>query len=252
VATATESDLKRYREKGPRPWTKTLITSLKAEGVEGAWLLDIGGGVGVIHHELLGAGVASATCLDASAAYLATARAESERRGHGERVTDRHGDFVELAESIAPADVVTLDRVINVYPDWKRLTELCAARAGRLYGLVYPRGRRLVSLVIFVMNLVLRLRGKQVHASVQADDDIERVLRDNGLILRVLKKRGPGVAGSGPSAPLTAPAGRRCRDTRERRERWRQRRGHRALGWGTVALCPRERCLGRSGSLRRR
>jgi ubiquinone/menaquinone biosynthesis C-methylase UbiE len=68
------SDLKRYREKGPRPWTKTLIESLMAEGVEGATLLDIGGGVGVIHHELLAAGVGSATCADASAANLATAR----------------------------------------------------------------------------------------------------------------------------------------------------------------------------------
>jgi len=26
-----------------------------------------------------------------------------------------HGDFVELAESVPPADLVTLDRVINVY-----------------------------------------------------------------------------------------------------------------------------------------
>jgi hypothetical protein len=35
--------------------------------------------------------------------------------------------------------IVTLDRVINVYPDWQRLIELSAARARRLYGLVYPR-----------------------------------------------------------------------------------------------------------------
>jgi ubiquinone/menaquinone biosynthesis C-methylase UbiE len=71
------SDLKRYREKGPRPWTRTLIESLKAEGVEGATLLDIGGGIGVIPHELLAAGASSATCVDASAAYLATASCSS-------------------------------------------------------------------------------------------------------------------------------------------------------------------------------
>jgi hypothetical protein len=62
-ARLAASDLKRYREKGPRPWTRTLIESLKADGVEGATLLDIGGGVGVIHHELLAAGVASAMCV---------------------------------------------------------------------------------------------------------------------------------------------------------------------------------------------
>src|SRR5215212_9408785 len=65
-ARLAAADLERYREKGPRPWTRTLIESLKAEGVEGATLLDIGGGVGVIHHELLAAGVASAMCVDAS------------------------------------------------------------------------------------------------------------------------------------------------------------------------------------------
>ena len=185
------SDLRRYREKGPQPWTQTLIESLKAEGVEGATLLDIGGGVGAIHHELLAAGAASATCVDASAAYLAAANAESERRGHGERVTYRHGDFVELAESLAPADIVTLDRVINVYPDWQRLIELSAARARRLYGLVYPRDRRFVSLVIVGINLTSRLRGKAVRAAVRPADAIERALGENGFTLHVAASVGP-------------------------------------------------------------
>jgi hypothetical protein len=185
------SDLKRYREKGPRPWTRTLIESLKAEGVEGATLLDIGGGIGVIPHELLAAGASSATCVDASAAYLATASAESERRGYGDCVTYRHGDFVQLAESIPPADIVTLDRVINVYPDWQRLIELSAGSARRLYGLVYPRDTPFVRLVIFGINLVLRLRRKQVRAAVRPADAIEHILRDNGLTLHTSESAGP-------------------------------------------------------------
>jgi Methyltransferase domain len=185
------ADLNRYRENGPRPWTAALIESLKAEGVAGATLLDIGGGIGVIDHELLAAGAASATYVDASAAYLATAQAESERRGHGERVAYRHGDFVELAESIAPADIVTLDRVINVYPDWQRLIELSAARARRLYGLVYPRDRAFVKLVIVGINLTSRLRGKGVRAAVRPADAVERILRDDGFALHAAKSVGP-------------------------------------------------------------
>jgi hypothetical protein len=175
------SELGKYRNEGPRPWTQALIDALKAKGVEGATLLDIGGGVGAVQHELLDAGVARATGVDASAPYLDAAREESDRRGHGGRVTYRHGDFVELAGSVPPADIVTLDRVINVYPDWERLVELSAARAQRLYGLVYPRDTRVVRLVIFAMNLLLRLRRKSVRAAVRPVETIERVARENGL-----------------------------------------------------------------------
>jgi Methyltransferase domain len=175
------SQLRKYRDKGPIASTQTLIDALKAEGVEGATLLDIGGGIGAIQHELLAAGVAHATSVDASAAYLEAAREESERRGHGDRITYCHGDFVELAESIPHADIVTLDRVLNVYPNWERLAELSAGRAQRLYGLVYPRDRPMVRLVIFAMNLILRLRRKPVRASIRPVDEIERIVRESGF-----------------------------------------------------------------------
>ena len=122
------SQLRSYREKGPIPSTRALIEALEAEGVEGATLLDIGGGVGAIQHDLLDAGVAEVTSIDASAAYIDAARSESERRGHQGRVNYVHSDFTELADSIPTSDIVTLDRVINVYPDWERLLELAAAR----------------------------------------------------------------------------------------------------------------------------
>jgi 2-polyprenyl-3-methyl-5-hydroxy-6-metoxy-1,4-benzoquinol methylase len=189
--TLAESQLRKYREKGAIPSTQALIDALKAEGVEGATLLDVGGGIGAIQHELLATGAADATSVDASAAYLEAAREESKRRGFGDRVTYRHGDFVELAESIQPADIVTLDRVINVYPDWERLVDLAAARARRLYGLVYPRDTTMVRLVIFAMNLVLRLRRKPVRASIPPADQIERIARENGLEPHLSRNVGP-------------------------------------------------------------
>lgn len=126
-------DLRRYRTKGPQPWTRALIDAIKAEGVEGASLLDIGGGIGAIHHELLDAGVAHATCVEASTAYLEAARSETERRGTTSRITFKVGDFVELAGSVPPADIVTLDRVVNSYPEAHRLVEVSADHARRLY-----------------------------------------------------------------------------------------------------------------------
>jgi magnesium-protoporphyrin O-methyltransferase len=189
--TRAASDLRKYRQKGPIPSTQELIEALKAEGVEGATLLDIGGGIGAIQHELLDAGVTHATSVDASAPYLDAAREESRRRGHDDRITYLHGDFVELAESVAPTDIVTLDRVINVYPDWERLVGLAAARARRLYGLVYPRDTRMVRLVIFAMNLMLRVLRKPVRAAIRPGDVIERIARQNGLTPHVSRDVGP-------------------------------------------------------------
>jgi len=185
------ADVRRYKENGPRPWTRTLIEAIKAEGVEGATLLDIGGGIGVIQHELLDSGAARATSVEASSAYLAAARRESDRRGLVDRVTYHHGDFVDLAETIRPADVVTLDRVLNVYPDWERLASLSAERARRLYGVVIPRDTPFVRLVVSAINLVLRLRRKQVRATVIPINELERVGRENGLSQCFVQTVGP-------------------------------------------------------------
>jgi 2-polyprenyl-3-methyl-5-hydroxy-6-metoxy-1,4-benzoquinol methylase len=120
--------------------TRALVDGLVVQGVQGATLLDIGGGVGP----------SSTSCSrlarsvrrgDASSAYMDAARKESDRRGLGGRVTYHHGVFVALAPSVPLADIVTLDRVLNVYPDWDRLATLSADGARRLYGIVVPRDR---------------------------------------------------------------------------------------------------------------
>jgi len=52
-----------------------------------------------------------------------------------------HGDFVETADDLPHADVVTLDRVIRCYPHLERLLAASLGRTARILGLVYPRER---------------------------------------------------------------------------------------------------------------
>ena len=106
-------------------------------------------------------------------------------------MTYMHGDFAELADSVPPAEIVTLDRVINVYPDWERLLGLAAWRAQRLLGIVYPRDTRMTRLVVFGMNLVLRLNNDPVRGGIRAGDVIERIARENGLVPYVGRDVGP-------------------------------------------------------------
>ena len=116
-------DLNKYREKGPSKTTNSLINFLKTEGVEGKSLLDIGGGVGTIQHELLKLGVTRVINVEASTAYHEVAKEEAEQQGQIDKIQFHKGNFIDLAENIPPVDIVTLDRVICCYPDMEKLVE---------------------------------------------------------------------------------------------------------------------------------
>src|SRR5688572_17738786 len=88
--------LKQYRQKGPAATTRLLLDGLKAEGVQGLTLLDIGGGIGTIPNELLRAGISEASHVDASAAFIAAAKEEAALQSHADRIHFSHGDFVRI------------------------------------------------------------------------------------------------------------------------------------------------------------
>lgn len=186
--TATR-ELNDYRQNGPGKTTRWLIEALKAEEGDDLTLLDIGGGIGAIQHELLGAKVSTkATHIDASTAYIAAAKQEAERQGHADRITYRHGDFVELAPEISAADIVTLDRVICCYPDMPALVGLSSERAGKFYGVVLPRDTWWTRLGGHLFNFVWWLIRHPYRFFVHPIDAVEAVLRQNGLERRFYRK----------------------------------------------------------------
>ncbi len=180
--------LETYRAHGPDLTTRILIDALKAEGVEGMTLLDIGGGVGAIQHELLRSGVQSVTNVEASIAYIAAARAEHEQQGHADCVDHRHGNFVDLAADISPANIVTLDRVICCYHDMQGLVSLSAARAQKLYGVVYPRDTWWVKVGFAIENFFYRLRQSPFRVFVYSTEAVEAVVSSHGLKRRFSHK----------------------------------------------------------------
>jgi len=174
-------ELKRYRRKGPDKTTRMLVEALEAQGLSGLTLLDIGGGLGAIQHALLNDGVASATHVDASAAYLEAAQEEAERRGIAGRVRYEHGNFVELADGLSPADIVTLDRVICCYDDMRRLVGSSTRLASRYYGVVYPRDTWWVRVALAFENLFMQLRKNPFRAFVHPTRDVEALIHASGL-----------------------------------------------------------------------
>jgi 2-polyprenyl-3-methyl-5-hydroxy-6-metoxy-1,4-benzoquinol methylase len=174
-------DLKRYHKRGPDKTTRLLLDALRAEGIEGTSVLDVGAGIGVVHHELLSAGARTAVHVDAATSHMRAAKEEAARRGHVDRVRFVHGDFVALAEGISPADVVTLDRVICCYPDMKGLVSASAAKARRLYGAVFPRERWAIKAWLALGNSMRRLTRNPFRAYVHPTGAIDSELRGHGL-----------------------------------------------------------------------
>jgi magnesium-protoporphyrin O-methyltransferase len=174
-------ELSRYHAKGPEKTTHMLTDAIKEHGVDGLTLIDIGGGVGAVQHELIVAGVQEVTSVEASMSYFTAARAEAQRRGQAERVHFRHGNFVELADDIPPADIVTLDRVICCYPDMEKLVSLSAARARKFYGLVYPRDTWWIKLGLALQNFYLQLRRSPFRAFSHSTAAVEAILNSYGL-----------------------------------------------------------------------
>lgn len=178
---AARRELAAYRRRGTTGTTRELLEAIRNAGVEGATVLDIGGGVGVIGSELLAAGATRLTDVDASRPYLATAREEIERRGFADRAAFRYGDFVELAGEIEPADVVTLDRVICCYGDWTALVDRSTERARRLYGLVFPRDRWWMRVIVAAGNLGLRLFRQRFRFYVHPERAVDERIRAAGF-----------------------------------------------------------------------
>lgn len=174
-------ELKKYRKEGPIKTTRTLIDALKAEGVSEMTLLDIGGGVGAIQHELLNSGVSKCINAEAAQAYIETAKEESKRQNHADSITHFHGNFVDEATDIPQCDIVTLDRVICCYHDLEVLVELSSEHARRLYGLVYPRDTWWVKFGTALGNLYRRVQRNPFRTFVHPTEVVESILRGKGF-----------------------------------------------------------------------
>jgi SAM-dependent methyltransferase len=176
-----DRDLQRYRRSGPDRTTRLLLDLIRPYAGRGSTVLDVGGGIGVIDHELLRAGAGHAVLVDASPAFLAVARQLARERNALDRIELVAGDFVRLAGEIDAADVVTLDRVVCCYPDVEGLLSRSAERARVVLGLVLPRDRWIIRLGLRVINLTFRLRRKAYRAYAHPNRRVDELVAAAGL-----------------------------------------------------------------------
>jgi 2-polyprenyl-3-methyl-5-hydroxy-6-metoxy-1,4-benzoquinol methylase len=173
---------KRYRKRGLDKTSRRIVGFLERAGLEGATVLEIGGGVGEIQLELLKHGAASAVNLELSPAYDAEAQRLLREAGIDEtRVDRRQHDIAEDPEGVEPADVVVLHRVVCCYPDYARLLGAAASHARRALVFSHPPRNLASRAFIWLQNLGLRLAGKQFRAFAHPPEAMLDVCRAHGL-----------------------------------------------------------------------
>jgi methyltransferase family protein len=182
-------DAKRYRRKGLDGTAERAVGFLRARGVENASVLEIGGGVGAVHLELLRAGADHAVNLELSTGYDEAAAALVREAGLDGKVERRLGDIVEEGEAVAPADAVVLHRVVCCYPDPVALVGAAAEHARRYLVISFPRESALTRVGIRLANLWIRLRGIEFRAYVHSPRVIVAAAERQGL-RPVLEHRG--------------------------------------------------------------
>ena len=140
-----------------------------------------GSGIGVLVYELLTDRVSTATAIEPSEAYVRAAREEVERRGLDDRVAFLHDDLQSLADTVEPADLVTLDRVICCDPDMETLARAAAKRSRRFLVASYPNDRWHIRLFTHFANAGRATRRNAFRTFVHPEDAIDAVLAEEGL-----------------------------------------------------------------------
>jgi 2-polyprenyl-3-methyl-5-hydroxy-6-metoxy-1,4-benzoquinol methylase len=150
-------DAKRYRRKGLDETAERMVEFLRSRGIEGATVLEIGGGVGAIEVELLKAGAERAVDVELSPYYEATAREFWVEQGLADRIEYRVANVAEDGKDVGPADAVLMHRVVCCYPDYDALVGAAAERTRRYLVMSFPRERTASHIVVRGINLVARL-----------------------------------------------------------------------------------------------
>lgn len=172
---------RRYRRRGLDRTATRMVAFLTEHGVNGSSVLEIGGGVGALHLELLRLGAARATNLELVDSYEADAAALAAEAGVADRIDRRQVDLAAAPDAVEPHDIVVLHRVVCCYPDYQRLLGAAAGRARRMLVFSHPP-RNAVSRAMFATeNGWRRLRHNAFRSYVHDPAALTRAAQQTGL-----------------------------------------------------------------------
>ena len=150
----------RYRKRGLDKTAARMVGYLVDRGLDGASVLEIGGGVGDIQLELLRQGASRTTNLELVDAYDADAADLAETAGMRDRMARRKVDIAATPDEVDAHDIVVLHRVVCCYPDYERLLTAAADHARQRLVFSHPPRNWMSRTFTGLQNISFRLIGK--------------------------------------------------------------------------------------------
>jgi magnesium-protoporphyrin O-methyltransferase len=184
-------ELRRYLRNGLGGDDAKLMAAWAEEGgLDGATVLEVGGGIGQVQTELVRRGAAGGTVAEVVAGYGEAAAELARATEVSERTTFVLADLLETPDAVEAADIVVLRRVVCCNPRGPELLGVAAGKARRTLLASYPRDRFLTRAFSRVENACFGLIRKRFRSYVHAPDELERAAAGNGL-RRTRVSRGP-------------------------------------------------------------
>ena len=171
----------RYRKRGLDKTARRMVEFLEQRGIEGATVLEIGGGIGEIQIELLKRGAARSVNLELSSAYDEEATRLLREAALEDRAERRIHDIAVEPNGVESADIVVLHRVVCCYPDYERLLGAAAQRAGRLLVFSYPPRNAVSRVFVSAENLVFKLLRREYRSFAHPPAAMLGLLGERGL-----------------------------------------------------------------------
>jgi magnesium-protoporphyrin O-methyltransferase len=193
---------RRYRKRGLDRTASRIVDFLADQGVDGASVLEIGGGVGALQLELLRRGAARATNLEMVDAYEKDARELAAEAGVGDRIERRQADLARTPEAAERHDIVVLHRVVCCYPDYEALLGAAADHATRLLVFSYPPRNPVTRALLVGENLLFRLRRMTFRTYLHDPGALAAAAR-RGRLQEAYRHRGLGWHIVGLAVPTT-------------------------------------------------
>ena len=175
------SEANRYRRKGLDATSRRIFEFVKAQGVAGRTVLEVGGGIGAIQIELLKAGAARTVSVELTPTYEDDANALLQEAGLADRSERKIMDFAMAGAEVDGADIVIMNRVICCYPDMPRLAGQASDHARQLLVMSFPRRAWWMRVGLGLANLMLRLTRREFQIFLHPPKRILAISEQHGL-----------------------------------------------------------------------